>query len=156
MTELADILTPEGVVLDLKSCSSKRQVLTELARQAAAILGLDEHRLLEALLERERLGTTGIGHGIAIPHARLSELDRLVGLFARLDHPVDFEALDDQPSDLVFLLLAPDTADAESLKALARIARVLRDPAIQGQLREERDRNTAHRLLTQKPECHAA
>jgi PTS system nitrogen regulatory IIA component len=156
MTELADILTPEGVVLDLKSCSSKRQVLTELARQAAATLGLDEQRLLEALLERERLGTTGIGHGIAIPHARLSELDRLVGVFARLDQPVDFEALDDQPSDLVFLLLAPDTADAESLKALARIARLLRDPAIQRQLREERDRDSAYRLLTQKPECHAA
>lgn len=156
MTELADILTPEGVILDLKTCSSKRQVLKELARQAAAILGVDEQRLLDALLQRERLGTTGIGHGIAIPHARISELDRLLGVFARLDRPVDFEALDDQPSDLVFLLVAPDTADAESLKALARIARVLRDPAVQQQLRQERDRNSAHRLLTRKSECHAA
>ncbi|MGH6915177.1 MAG: PTS sugar transporter subunit IIA, partial [Geminicoccales bacterium] len=111
---------------------------------------------LEALLERERLGTTGIGHGIAIPHARLGELDHLVGLFARLDQPVDFEALDDRPSDLIFLLLAPSSADADSLKALARISRVLRDPALQQRLRQEKDRQTVYRLLTQKPESHAA
>ena len=107
-------------------------------------------------MERERLGTTGIGHGIAIPHARLAEVDRLVGLFARLDHPVDFEALDDQPSDLIFLLLAPDSADADSLKALARISRVLRDPGLRQRLRQERDRDAVYRMLTQKPECHAA
>jgi PTS system nitrogen regulatory IIA component len=107
-------------------------------------------------MDRERLGTTGIGHGIAIPHARLPELDRLVGLFARLEQPVDFESLDDQPSDLIFLLLAPDSADADSLKALARISRVLRDPALRQRLRQERDREAVYRMLTQKPECHAA
>jgi PTS system nitrogen regulatory IIA component len=117
---------------------------------------IDPQRLLEALMERERLGTTGIGHGIAIPHARMAELKRLVGLFARLDEPVDFEALDDQPSDLIFLLLAPDSADADSLKALARIARVLRDPTLQQRLRHEPDRNAVYRMLTQKPESHAA
>src|ERR687897_3207378 len=155
MVENSDILSPDRNVLDPKTCHSKRQVLKELAAHAAAVVRLDPQRLLEALLERERLGTTGIGHGIAIPHARLAELKRLVGLFARLDHPVDFESLDDQPSDLIFLLLAPDSADADSLKALARISRLLRDPALQQRLRQERDRDAVYRLLTKKPECHA-
>ena len=156
MIEIADILAPDGVVLDVKACRSKRQVLKELADHAAAAVEIDPQRLLEALMERERLGTTGIGHGIAIPHARMAELKQLVGLFARLDEPVDFEALDDQPSDLIFLLLAPDSADADSLKALARIARVLRDPTLQQRLRHEPDRDAVYRMLTQKPESHAA
>jgi PTS system nitrogen regulatory IIA component len=156
MVEIADIIARDGIILDLKSCQSKRQVLKELAQHAALMLGLDQQHLLDALMERERLGTTGIGHGIAIPHARLAEVDRLVGLFARLAQPVDFESLDDQPSDLIFLLLAPDSADADSLKALARISRVLRDPALRQRLRQERDREAVYRLLTQKPECHAA
>jgi PTS system nitrogen regulatory IIA component len=156
MVEIDEILSPDGVVLDLRTCHSKRQVLKELARHAAATVELDPQRLLEALLERERLGTTGIGHGIAIPHARMAELNRLVGLFARLDEPVDFEALDDQPSDLIFLLLAPDSADAESLKALARISRLLRDPNMQLRLRQEQDPQAVYRMLTQKPESHAA
>lgn len=156
MVEISDILTPDDVVLDLRGCGSKRQVLKELAAHAAAAVDLDAKRLLEALMERERLGTTGIGHGIAIPHARMPELDRLIGLFARLDQPVDFEALDDQPSDLIFLLLAPDSADADSLKALARISRLLRDPTLQRRLRQERDRDAIYRMLTQKPESHAA
>jgi nitrogen PTS system EIIA component len=156
MVEIADIIAPDGIILDLRSCHSKRQVLKELSQHAAAALGLDQQHLLDALMDRERLGTTGIGHGIAIPHARLPEIDRLVGLFARLDQPVDFESLDDQPSDLIFLLLAPDSADADSLKALARISRVLRDPALRQRLRQERDREAVYRMLTQKPECHAA
>jgi PTS system nitrogen regulatory IIA component len=156
MVELADIIAPNGIVLDLKNCNSKRQVLKELSQQAAAALGIDPQQLLDALMERERLGTTGIGHGIAIPHARLHGLDRLVGLFARLEQPVDFESLDDQPSDLIFLLLAPDSADADSLKALARISRLLRDPGLRQRLRQEGDRDAVYRLLTQKPECHAA
>jgi nitrogen PTS system EIIA component len=156
MVEIADILAPDSVIVDLRTCHSKRQVLKELAAHAAAVVGVDHQRLLEALMERERLGTTGIGHGIAIPHARMAEVKRLVGLFARLDQPVDFEALDDQPSDLIFLLLAPDSADADSLKALARISRLLRDPGLQRRLRQEQDRNAVYRMLTQKPESHAA
>jgi PTS system nitrogen regulatory IIA component len=156
MVEIVDIIAPDGVILDLKACQSKRQVLKELSQHAATALGLDQQHLLDALMERERLGTTGIGHGIAIPHARLAEVDRLVGLFARLDQPVDFESLDDRPSDLIFLLLAPDSADADSLKALARISRVLRDPMLRQRLRQERDRDAVYRMLTQKPECHAA
>lgn len=156
MVEIADILSPDGVYLDLKSCRSKRQVLKELARLASEAIGVDRQHLLEALMERERLGTTGVGHGIAIPHAKLDGLDRVVALFVRLDQPVDFEALDEQPSDLIFLLLAPTGADTESLKALARISRMMRDPGLRERLHQARNRQTAYRLLTQKPECHAA
>lgn len=156
MVDIADIVSPEGVVLNLRSCRSKRQVLKELARLASGLTSAAEQRLLDALLERERLGTTGIGHGIAIPHAKLDELDRVIGLFVRLDQPVDFESLDDQPSDLIFLLLAPNSADTTSLKALARISRLLRDPATRERLRQEQDRQVVYRMLTEKPECHAA
>ncbi len=156
MVDIADIITPDGIILDLKGCGSKRQVLQELSQHAAALVGADPQRLLDALMERERLGTTGVGHGIAIPHARLSELDRLVGIFARLNQAVDFEALDDQPSDLIFLLLAPSAADADSLRALARISRLLRDATLRQRLRQERDRHAVYRMLTQKSECHAA
>lgn len=156
MVDISDIITPDSIILDLKGCGSKRQVLQELSRHAAALVGSDPQRLLDALMERERLGTTGVGHGIAIPHARLGDLDRLVGIFARLDQAVDFEALDDQPSDLIFLLLAPSAADADSLRALARISRLLRDAALRQRLRQERDRHAVYRMLTQKSECHAA
>lgn len=156
MVDIADIVSLDGIILDLRSCRSKRQVLKELSRQAAHLTGIDQQRLLDALLERERLGTTGIGHGIAIPHAKLDEIGHVVGLFARLDQPVDFESLDDQPSDLIFLLLAPNSADTTSLKALARISRLLRDPGTRERLRQEPDRRTVYRMLTEKPECHAA
>lgn len=156
MGELADIVPPEGIVLDLPGCTSKRQVLRDLAARAATTLALDKDRLLGALLERERLGPTGIGHGIAIPHAKLEDVNRVVGLFARLDHAVDFDAVDDLPSDLVFVLLAPLRADTESLKALARISRLVRDPAIRERLRSEQDPSAVHRILTQKTAADAA
>lgn len=156
MIDIADILPPQGVLVDLKSCTSKRQLLKELAEHAAGLIDIDAQLLLEALMERERLGTTGVGHGIAIPHARLDQLDKVVGLFARLDEPIDFEALDDQPSDLIFMLLAPNSTDAESLKALARVSRVLRDTGLQQRLRQTRDADAIYRMLTEKPESHAA
>lgn len=156
MVELADIVPLEGIVLDLPGCTSKRQVLRDLAALAASTLQIDKNRLLEALLERERLGTTGIGHGIAIPHAKLAELDRVVGMFARLDRAVDFEAVDDLPSDLIFMLLAPVGADTDSLKALARISRLVRDPAVRERLRAEQDRRVVHAILANKTTSHAA
>ena len=156
MIDIADILSPQGVLVDLQSCSSKRQVLKELAEHAAGLVDIDAQQLLEALMERERLGTTGVGHGIAIPHARLDELDRVVGLFARLDQPIDFEALDDEPSDLIFMLLAPNSADADSLKALARVSRVLRDSNLQQRLRQTKDAGAVYRMLTEKTESNAA
>jgi PTS system nitrogen regulatory IIA component len=156
MIDIADILSPQGVFVDLKASTSKRQVLKELAEHAAGLIDVDAQQLLGALMERERLGTTGVGHGIAIPHARLDQLDKVVGLFAKLSEPIDFEALDDQPSDLIFMLLAPNSADADSLKALARVSRVLRDTGLQQRLRQARDADAVYRMLTEKPESHAA
>jgi PTS system nitrogen regulatory IIA component len=156
MIDIADILSPQGVFVDLTASTSKRQVLKELAEHAAGLIDVDAQQLLGALMERERLGTTGVGHGIAIPHARLDQLDKVVGLFAKLSEPIDFEALDDQPSDLIFMLLAPNSADADSLKALARVSRVLRDTGLQQRLRQARDADAVYRMLTEKPESHAA
>jgi nitrogen PTS system EIIA component len=144
--ELADLVTPRSVVAQLRA-PGKRQVLQELARRAALTTGILDKRIYDALAERERLGTTGIGSGIAIPHCRLPELERLYGFFARLERPVPFEAIDDQPVDLVFLLLAPADAGAEHLKALARVSRLLRDKAMCEKLRGANSADALYALL---------
>jgi len=144
---LNDLVAPEAVVPSLR-VSSKKQALQELAARAAAICGRNEREIIEVLLQRERLGSTGIGSGIAIPHGKLAKLDRLYGVFARLERPVEFESLDGQPVDLMFLLLAPEAAGADHLKALARIARLLRDPEIARKLRESRDAEAIYAVLT--------
>lgn len=146
MIDLVELLSGDRVLLDLRG-ASKRQVLQALANAAAEVTGLDPDRILEALQEREKLGTTGLGEGIAIPHAKIDELPALVGFFARLARPVDFDALDDEPVDLVFLLLAPEEAGADHLKALARIARILRDPELCAALRREEDPDKVLALL---------
>ena len=132
---LNDIVATNAVIPALK-VNSKKQALQEIAARAAELSGLPERTVFETLLQREKLGSTGIGHGIAIPHGKLPKLERLFGLFARLDRPIDFESLDGQPVDLVFLLLAPEGAGADHLKALARVARLLRDPDTSSKLRE--------------------
>ncbi len=124
--EVADLLNADSVIAKLPA-TSKKQALQELAKRSAPITGLHERVIFDVLLERERLGTTGVGSGIAIPHGKLADLDRLYGLFARLEKPIDFESVDDQPVDLIFLLLAPEGAGADHLKALARVSRLLRD-----------------------------
>ncbi|MEN8197312.1 MAG: PTS sugar transporter subunit IIA, partial [Pseudomonadota bacterium] len=118
--EIVDLLTPDDVIPDLKA-TSKKQALQELAKRAAKGSGQQERAVFDVLLERERLGTTGVGHGIAIPHGKMAEIDRPYGLFARLENPIDFDAIDEQPVDLIFLLLAPEDAGADHLKALARV-----------------------------------
>ncbi|MGX1306780.1 PTS system nitrogen regulatory IIA component [Amorphus suaedae] len=145
--ELNDLLSLEGVVPALRA-QSKKQVLQELAAKAASLTGHPEREIFDTLLHRERLGSTGIGDGIAIPHGKLVPLNKIVGVFARLDRPVDFDALDDEPVDLVFLLLAPEGAGADHLKALARIARVLRDGETAAKLRASRDPAALYALLT--------
>jgi PTS system nitrogen regulatory IIA component len=145
-TDIADLVTPRSVIAQLRA-PTKRQVLQELARRAAAMTGLPDRRIYDALAERERLGTTGIGTGVAIPHCRLSELTRLHGMFARLERPVPFEAIDNEPVDLVFLLLAPLDAGAEHLKALARISRLLRDRAMCEKLRGANSADALYALL---------
>ncbi len=153
--EIVDLLVPEGVAANLKS-KSKKQALQELSGLAAKITGVHERKIFDVLLERERLGTTGVGHGIAIPHGRLSELDGIYGLFARLEQPIDFESIDDQPVDLIFLLLAPESAGADHLKALARISRLLRDGNTCEKLRGTDDREALFVLLTESATNHAA
>jgi nitrogen PTS system EIIA component len=147
---LSDLLTPQAVMPALK-VNSKKQALQELAARAAALCGRSEREVLDVLAQRERLGSTGIGNGIAIPHGKLPKLERLFGVFARLDRPVDFEALDGQPVDLLFLLLAPEAAGADHLKALARVARLLRDPEVARKLRESRDAEAIYTVLTSTP-----
>jgi nitrogen PTS system EIIA component len=155
MIELSDVLSPGAVVLDLKA-SSKRQVLRALAERVAEANALEAGPVLDALLEREKLGTTGIGDRLAIPHAKLEGLDHLLGVFARLQTPVSFDSLDDEPVDLVFLLLAPIDAAAEHLKALARVARVFRDEELCAALREAPNPGVAFDLLTGRREPRAA
>jgi PTS system nitrogen regulatory IIA component len=147
---LTDLLTPQAVMPALK-VNSKKQALQELAARAAALCGRSDREVLDVLAQRERLGSTGIGNGIAIPHGKLPKLERLFGVFARLDRPIDFEALDGQPVDLLFLLLAPEAAGADHLKALARVARLLRDPEVARKLRESRDSEAIYAVLTTTP-----
>jgi PTS system nitrogen regulatory IIA component len=131
---LADILQPEGIIPALRA-QTKKQLLVELAATASKLTGISEREIFDVVLQRERLGSTGVGGGIAIPHGKLKALNKIVGVFARLETPVDFEALDDQPVDLVFMLLAPEGAGADHLKALSRIARALRDQDLVARLR---------------------
>jgi PTS system nitrogen regulatory IIA component len=147
MIEIDSFLTPDRIILGLR-CASKRQLFQDLAGAAAAATGGDQATILGALNQREKLGTTGIGEGIAIPHARIRDLAALTGLFARLAAPIDYDALDDGPVDLVFLLLAPEESTNAQLKALARIARVLRDPETCALLRREPDPEQVHELLS--------
>jgi PTS system nitrogen regulatory IIA component len=124
--ECGELVASECVIANLRA-GSKKQVLRELARKAGALTGQSEEVIFAVLEERERLGTTGIGHGIAIPHGKLPGLSRVFGLFAKLERPVDFDAIDDQPVDLIFLLLAPANCGGDHLKALAKVSRLLRD-----------------------------
>jgi PTS system nitrogen regulatory IIA component len=147
VNEIAELLQPAGVVAGLKA-TNKRHLLQELAAAAARLTGADERAVLDVLVERERLGTTGVGRGIAIPHAKIDGLPRLVGLFARLETPIDFEAVDDEPVDLVFLLIAPEAAGAEHLKALARVSRLLRDDELCRKLRGTKSADALYAIIT--------
>ena len=144
---LTDLVAPKAVIPALK-VNNKKQAIQELAARAAELTGQSEREILEILQQREKLGSTGIGNGIAIPHGKLPKLERLFGMFARLDRPIDFEALDAQPVDLVFLLLAPEPAGADHLKALARVARLMRTPDTAKMLRESRDAEAIYAVLT--------
>src|SRR5579864_9545508 len=147
---LTDLVAPAAVIPALK-VNNKKQAIQELAARAAELTGQSERAILEILLQREKLGSTAVGNGVAIPHGKLPKLGRLFGLFARLERAIDFEALDGEPVDLIFLLVAPEAAGADHLKALARMARLLRDPAITAKLRAMRDADGIFALLTQQP-----
>ena len=153
--EISDLITPASVVPKLHA-TSKKQALQELAKRAADVSGLNERAIFDVLLERERLGTTGVGNGIAIPHGKLPNLDRLYGLFARLDKPIDFDSIDEQPVDLIFLLLAPESAGADHLKALARVSRLLRDRGGCEKLRGTDSAEALYAILTESAASRAA
>jgi PTS system nitrogen regulatory IIA component len=147
--EITDLLVPEAVIPNLK-VKGKKQLLQELSERASRLTGLPERRIFETLNERERLGSTGMGQGIAIPHGRLAGLPKIIGLFARLDVPVAYDAVDNQPVDLVFLLLAPEDAGADHLKALARVSRLLRSTPTCEKLRQATKPEVIFSLLTEK------
>ena len=153
--ELTDLLDGECIVANLRA-TSKKQVLQELARRAADITNIDERKIFAVLMDRERLGTTGVGSGIAIPHGKLPELDRLYGIFARLEKPVDFQSIDERPVDLIFVLLAPEEAGAGHLKALARVSRLLRDQNTCEKLRGTGEVDALSAILTESQEICAA
>ncbi len=153
--EIADLLKPEQVIARLRA-TSKKQALQELARRAAELTGQSERDIFSTLMKRERLGTTGVGNGIAIPHGKLAELEQMFGIFARLEHPIDFEAIDDRPVDLIFLLLAPEEAGADHLKALARVSRLLRDKRACEKLRGTDNAEALYALLIDNTTSWAA
>jgi PTS system nitrogen regulatory IIA component len=147
---LSDLVAPNAIIPALR-VNGKKQALQEVAAKAAELSGQNERTIFEILTQREKLGSTGVGNGIAIPHGKLPKLDKLFGLFARLERPIDFEALDGQPIDLVFLLLAPEGAGADHLRALARVARLLRDPDVARKLRDSRDAEALYAVLAMSP-----
>ena len=152
---LGDLIKPESVLPSLKVISRK-QALQEMSERAATVSGLPARRIFDAVLQRERLGGTAVGGGIAIPHGKLVEAKNIFAVFARLDRPVDFEARDGAPVDLICMLIAPESAGADHLKALSRVARMLHNPTFVGRLRSARDGAALHLLLTQMTDSRAA
>lgn len=145
---IGELLDRNAIALRV-SAANKRQALALVAEIAARNLGIDAPHILDALAEREQLGSTGVGHGVAAPHARLEGLQRMRGVFVRLDQPVEFESVDDQPVDLIFALFAPIDAGAEHLRALAKVSRLLRHTDLRQQLRQARTTDAVHALLVQ-------
>jgi PTS system nitrogen regulatory IIA component len=152
---MRDVVAPNAVTASLDAVT-KKDVLQSVAASAAALTGKDAHAVFDVLWERERLGTTGVGIGIAIPHGRVPGLDKVYGFFTRLSKPVPFESIDDKPVDLVFLLLAPEAAGADHLHALAIVSRLLRDAKLCEKLRTAKDADAIYRLLTETPISQAA
>ena len=153
---LGDFISPEAVKASLK-VRNKKQLLTELSALASSAADVPEREIFDILLQRERLGSTGLGNGVAIPHGKVAGLTRIVGVFAHLAEPIDFESADGEPVDIVFLLLAPEGAGADHLKALARISRLLRDEGAVTKLRASEDAAALYALLTDgETASHAA
>ena len=153
--ELSSILRVEAVKT-LSTVTSKKRMLHEIGEVASSAYGLKSSDVCQALQERESLGPTGVGQGIALPHARLADLDKVHGIFVRIEKALEFDSVDLQPVDLVFALLAPQDAGVEHLKALATVSRTMRDPGLCSKLRANSDQATLHTLLTETPNIRAA
>ncbi len=153
--QIGDLLDRSAISLRVNA-ANKRKALAVIAEIAARNFGLDAGDVLDALAEREQAGSTGVGHGVAAPHARVEGLTRLRGVFVRLDHAVDFDAVDDQPVDLIFALFAPKEASGvEHLRALARVSRILRQADLREQLRQAHTPDAIHALLSQEQPAQA-
>lgn len=146
---IGDLIDRSAIALRV-SAANKRQTLAVIAEIAARNFGLDGGDILDALTEREMAGSTGVGHGVAVPHARLDGMERMRGVFVRLEHPVEFDAVDDQPVDLLFALFAPKDAGAEHLRALARVSRLLRQAEVRERLRQARTADAIHAILVRE------
>ena len=153
--DIGELLTRDGIVLR-SGASSKRQAMHVVAEAAAHLLGRDSNAILTALMEREALGSTGLGGGVAVPHARLPGLDKVCAVFVRLDHPVAYDAVDDRPVDLLFALFAAPDAGAEHLRALAAVSRALRSPELRERLRQARTSDAIHALFVRDTTATAA
>lgn len=153
--DIADLLAPDGIVLR-GGASSKRQALHMVAEAASQALGLDADRVLEALLEREALGSTGLGAGVAVPHARLAGVERVSAVLVRLDTPVAYDAVDDRPVDLLLALFAPPRDGAEHLRALAAVSRSLRSADLRDHLRQAQTADALRALLVREAQAKAA
>lgn len=146
---LDDLLSPDAIIPTLRA-NAKKVVLQELCERAGHVSGLPWREVYDAVLQRERLGSTGVGKGVAIPHGKLTTCDRIFGVFARLDRAIDFDALDGESVDLVFLLVAPEAAGADHLKALARVARMFRESHVTAKLRTVREPSGLFSILTDR------
>lgn len=153
--DFSKLLKTEAVKV-LTSASSKKRLMQDIGDVVYAAYGLSPDHVVEALLAREALGPTGVGHGVALPHARLEGLETVTGAFVLLDKPIDFSAVDRQPVDIAFALLAPEDAGVEHLKALALVSRTLREPSIRTKLRSNRDAGTLYTILTEENSVQAA
>lgn len=153
--QLSDILQANAVKT-LGACTSKKRLFHDIGALAESCYDFNPVDVVEALIEREGLGPTGVGHGIALPHARLANVDLVSGVFLRLEKPLNFDSVDRQPVDLVFALLAPANAGVDHLKALALVSRTMRDPNICAKLRANDDPATLHTILTELQEIQAA
>lgn len=152
---MSDLIGAASILPALKA-SSKKQALQEMCATAALSCGLPEREIFYTITQRERVGSTGAGNGVAIPHGKFPKLTRIVGVFARLEKPVDYDSPDSVPVDLIFMLLAPEGAGADHLKALSRVARLLRDPDITAKLRATKDADGLYVLMTQDAKPFAA
>ncbi|WP_340317470.1 PTS IIA-like nitrogen regulatory protein PtsN [Rhizorhabdus argentea] len=155
MDDLSDLLSPQAIQAAI-AVPNKKALFQQLATIASKLVGTDARAIVDRLVERERLGSTGFGGGIAIPHGKIEGLDRVVGLFARLANPIDFAAIDDLPVDLVFLLLSPVDAGVEHLKALARVSRRMRDKGFVAKLRGAGSEDALYALFATGEARHAA
>jgi len=153
--QFTEILGTDAVKV-LGGCTSKKRLFHEIGALAESTYGLDQSHVIEALIDREALGPTAVGHGIALPHARFADVEKVSGLFLRLEKPLNFEAADRQPVDLVFSLLAPEKSGVDHLKALALVSRTLRNPDVCAKLRANNDPRALHAILTEVQSTQAA